>query len=168
MLLKPIDKSRYQRHLRITFAAIAVALAVLAIAIANVLISLLSTPEAAHFWHNFAGVVVAAVIVVLILKRLRNHPFLAEVVYVWDLKQILNRIYRKQRKIEERAEQNDHQAMIVLNFQYQGSRQLYELDDNTLTIDDLSLRSKRLQQRMQEAGVDTSTELFEVTMLDNF
>ena len=118
--------------------------------------------------HNLAGVVVAAGIVVFILTRLRNHPFLQEVVYIWDLKQQLNRIYRKQRKVEGALEQNDVDAMHIMNFQYQGSMQLYEMDDNTITIDDLQVKFLALKNRMQQAGLDASRVQYEPELLDRF
>ena len=79
MVLQDIDKHRYQRHFRLTFAAIAVVLAVLSIAISTIMIRLFSTPDEPHFWFNLGGVVLAAVIVASVLKRLRQHPFLTEV-----------------------------------------------------------------------------------------
>jgi len=90
------------------------------------------------------------------------------VVYVWDLKQILNKIYRKQRKIESKVEENNHYAMIIMNFQYRGSKQLYELDDNTITIDELNRKIKHLDKRMQTVGLNLSTDLFDPEMLDRF
>lgn len=168
MHLENIDKARYHRHLRLTFTGIAIALAVLALAISSFLIAVFSSPGASNFWFNLVGVAFAAVIVVVILSRLRHHPFLTEVAYVWDLKQLLNRIYRKQRKIEQFADQGDVEAMKVLNFQYRGSKQLYELDDNTITIDGLMLKLRRLEDRMREAGVDISTDNFDPQWLDKF
>ena len=168
MKLQEIDKHRYQKHLRLTFAGIAIVLAILALGISTIMIRLFSTPDESHFWFNLGGVVIAAVIVVKILQSLRQHPFLTEVVYVWDLKQLLNRIYRKQRRIEELAESNDHDAMRVLLFQYRGSKQLYELDDNTITIDSLMLKLRRLETRMQEAGLDTEPDEFDPALLDKF
>ncbi len=168
MQLQDIDKARYGRHVKITFVAIALALAVIAIGVSSLLIALLSTPDVSHFGHNLAGVIIAAIVVVMVMNRLRGHPFLTEVVYVWDLKQVLNRIYRKQKVLDERAEDNDPAAMQVLMFQYRGSKQLYELDDNTLTIEDLMPRLKRLQKRMQDAGLDSEVDTFDPEQLDRF
>lgn len=168
MQLKEIDKARYRKHLNITFAAIAVALIIITLASSTLYIQLFSTPEQPHFFHNLAGVVTAAVIVAYILNRQRAHPFLTEVVYVWDLKQQLNRIYRKQRKIEDAVEKDDHDAMIILNFQYRGSKQLYELDDNTITMQGLMSKISVLDSRMQAAGLSPTTDEYEPAMLDRF
>ena len=168
MRLIEIDKTRYRKHLNIVFAVIAVTLVTITLLTSTLYIRLLSTPEESHFFHNLAGVVTAAGIVIFILYKLRQHPFMTEVVYVWDLKQQLNRIYRKQRKIEAAVQNDDQDAMIILNFQYRGSKQLYELDDNTITMQGLVSKIKVLDKRMEDVGLSTSTDEYEPGMLDRF
>lgn len=168
MQLQKIDKSRYARHLKLVFSGIVIVLMVLTVVTSQLLIHFFSTPEASNFWFNVGGVAFSAVIVVVVLTKLRQHPFMREVVYVWDLKQMLNRIYRKQRKIEAAVEENDPDAMIIMYFQYTGSKQLYQLDDNTITIDNLILKLTALEKRMQQAGVDLSTDAFDPVLLDKY
>ena len=168
MKLKEIDKARYSKHLKIVFACIVVTLLVITLGVSTLIIQLFSTPDVSHLWHNLAGVAIAATIVVFILKKLRPHPFMLEVVYMWDLKQMLNRIYRKQRKIEAAAENSDPDAMIIMNFQYRGSKQLYQLDDNTITIDNLVTKMADNDHRMEAAGMNLSTDSFEVELLEKF
>ncbi len=168
MQLRAIDKARYQRHLRIVFAGVVAVMVIVTLAASTAFIRFFSSPEASHFMHNLAGVAVAAGVAVYILTRLRKHPFLQEVVYIWDLKQQLNRIYRKQRKVEAALEQNDVDAMHIMNFQYQGSLQLYAMDDNTITIDDLQVKFQALKSRMQKAGLDASRIQYEAELLDRF
>jgi hypothetical protein len=168
MQLREIDKTRYRKHLRLVFAGIAVALLIIALSFSTLIIHLFSSPDVSHFWHNLAGVAVAAVIVAYILNKLRKHPFMTEVVYVWDLKQQLNRIYRKQRKIEAVLERSDHDAMIIMNFMYRGSKQLYLLDDNTITLEDLQIKIQVLDKRMLDAGLSTSTDAYGPAMLERY
>jgi len=168
MRLKAIDKSKYKVRFRVVFVAIVVALLAISVPTSTFIIAQFSTPEASHFWHNLAGVFFAAVVVISILKMLRSHPYMYEVMYVWDLKQELNRIHRKLRKIEARAEQGNHHALIVLNFMYRGSKQLYELDDNTITMDSLMPKLLAHEQKMKAAGLSTSTDEYDPAMLDQF
>ncbi len=168
MQLIEIDKTRYRKHLRIVFAAIAAALAIIAVGSSTLIIHFFSTPDADHFWHNLAGVVLAAIIVAFTLNKLRSHPFMSEVVYVWDLKQQLNRIHRKQKKIEAHIEENDQDAMIIMNYMYRGSKQLYELDDNTITMGTLNSKINVLDSKMKDAGISTSTDAYDPSMLDRF
>ena len=168
MQLKEIDKTQYRKHLKVVFAGIALALVIISLGLSNLLIYLFSNPENAYFFHNLMGVAAAAVVVGLVLNKYRQHPYMLEVVYVWDLKQQLNRIHRKLRKIEAAVENNDKDAMIIMNFMHRGSRQLYELDDNTITMGDLLRKTQILDERMEVAGVSLSTELFDAGMLGQF
>jgi hypothetical protein len=168
MHLQDIDKSRYRQRFRIVFAAIVVVLAGVSLGTSTLLIALLGTPGASHFWLNLAGVVVGAAVVVLTLTRLRQHPYLREVVYVWDLKQQLNRIYRKQSKIEPRVEENDPDAIAIMVFFYRGSKQLYELDDNTITLDTIALKLRALERRIEELGLEITADSFRDAMLERY
>jgi hypothetical protein len=168
MKLREVDKSRYRKHLKIVFAGIVVTMVAISLIASQLFILFFSTPEAPHFYHNLAGVFLAAVVTVFALKRLRGHPYMDEVVYVWDLKYQLNRIYRKQHKIEPLVEENNVNAMIIMNFMYKGSKQLYTLDDNTITIDALLLKMTALDKRIEEANLTITTDDYDQSMLQEF
>ena len=166
MRLREIDKTRYRKHLRVVFAGMAVSLMIIAVGSSTLFIYLFSNPEASHFFHNMAGVAFAAAMLVIVLNKFRQHPYMFEVVYVWDLKQQLNRIHRKLRKIEAAVDSDD--AMFILNFMYRGSKQLYELDDNTITMEGLISKIRVLEQRMEDAGLSLSTDKYDPMLLDKF
>lgn len=168
MHLKQIDKPRYSRHYKIVFTSMAVALLVITVAASSLIIHLFGSDGESHFWFNVIGVIIAAATIFYTLTKLRHHPFMIEVVYVWDLKQVLNKIYRKQRHIEKKIEEGDQDAMVIMNYQYRGSKQLYQLDDNTLTLTDLNSKIKQLDIRMSAAGLSSSTDVFDIGMLDQF
>lgn len=168
MQLIEIDKSKYRKHLRVVFACIAIALVVISLGSSTLIIHLFSTPDADHFWHNLAGVAFASAIVALTLNKFRNHPYMFEVVYVWDLKQQLNRIHRKLKKIESEVEKDDRDVMIIMNYMYRGSKQLYQLDDNTITMGTLNRKIRVLDQKMEDAGMSLSTDSYDPSMLDRF
>jgi hypothetical protein len=168
MQLREINKNRYRKHYRIIFAGMAFVLLVIAPAASALFISLFSNPEGSYFYHNLAGVVVGVAIITFALNKFRQHPFMVEVMYVWDLKQQLNKIHRKQRKIEAAIENNDKDAMIIMNFMLQGSKQLYELDDNTITMDDLLIKKQVHDERMEAAGLSSSTDEYDPAMLERF
>ena len=168
MQLREIDKTRYRKHLKVVFAGMVAVLIVIALSTSALLIYLFSNPEDSHFMYNLAGVVIAAAFVGFLLTKLRQHPFMFEVVYVWDLKQQLNRISRKQRKIEAAADEGDHDAMIIMNYLYRGSKQLYLLDDNTITMEDLAVNIRVLGSRMEAAGLSLSTDSYDPSMLERF
>lgn len=168
MTLKEVDKTRYRKHLKVVFVGMALALMVITVATSTLFIYLFSSPDVSHFAHNLAGVAAAAIIVFIVLNKFRQHSYLYEVVYVWDLKQQLNRIHRKLRKIEAAVENNDNDAMVIMNFMYRGSKQLYELDDNTITMGSLVTKINVLDKRIQDSGLNLSTNVYDSAMLDRF
>jgi len=168
MTLKKIDKRLYRNRLRVVFASMALALMVTSVAISTLFIYLFSTPSVSHFSHNLAGVAVAGIIIFFVLNKLRQQPYMFEVVYVWDLKQELNRINRKLQKLEAAIESNDNNAMVIMNFLYRGSKQLYELDDNTITMGSLINKINTLEERMQNSGLSLSTSAYDPAMLEQY
>mgnify|MGYP001815086890 CR=1 FL=1 len=103
---------------------------------------------------------------VALLEKLRAHPFRKEVVYVRDLRQVLNRIYRRERKLEAAAAAGDRDALIVLNFFSRGSKQRYELDDTLVTIDELVEKILYHDKRLAETGLTTAADAFDPAMRD--
>jgi len=168
MKLRPIDKSRYRKHYKLVFAAIVIALTAISLACSTLLISWLGSPDETHFTLNLAGFGVAVLSVTYVLYRFRDHPFMVEVVYVWNLKKQLNRIYRKQHKIEPLIEDNNVDAMVIMNYMYQGSKQLYELDDNTITMDDLAIKARHLDTKLEEKGLKLTTDDYCSDLLAQF
>lgn len=73
MTLKEIDKTRYRKHLKVVFACMALALLVLTVAASTLFIYLFSSPDVSHFAHNLAGVAAAAIIIFIVLNKLRQH-----------------------------------------------------------------------------------------------
>ncbi len=168
MQLKEINHTRYRKHLKIVFASVAIILIILSLSFSTLFIYLFSTPDVKHFYHNLAGLVAAVFTVVFILNKIRHHPYLQEVVYVWDLKQQLNKIYRKQRKIKEAVEQNNVTAMTIMQFFYQGSKQLYVLDENTITMGSLINELTVHEKRMKDANLSLTEYSYHQSMLNQF
>jgi hypothetical protein len=168
MKLRQIDKTRYSKHYKIVFAAIVIELITISLVSSTLLISWFSSPDESHFILNIVGVVVAALLVLYVGYRFRGHPFMDEMVYVWHLKKQLNRIYRKQHKIEPLIEDNNVDAMVIMNYMYQGSKQLYELDDNTITLNDLAIKTRQLKTRLEEKGLKLTSDDYHSGLLDQF
>ncbi|PSJ47644.1 DUF3087 domain-containing protein [Zobellella endophytica] len=168
MKLTPIDKTRYRRHLNAVFIGCALVLAAASLAVAQLLIALFPSPDDSHFHWNLLGVVLSALAIGWGLDKFRHHPFLAEVVYVWELKQRLNKISRKLRSIEAAARRGDKNAMLALQFSYAGSRQLWQLDDNTLVMDELAVKQAELDRLAEQHGLVLDPEDYHEQMLAPF
>ncbi|MFT6348703.1 MAG: hypothetical protein ACJAYB_001712 [Psychromonas sp.] len=146
MQLVLINKQRYRRHLNIVITACITILVIASLGVAQLLILLFPDPSGSHFHWNLLGVVAACLLLASLLLKFKNHDFMIEVSYVWDLKQSLNKITRAMRKLKMAANQGNQNAMNALQFSYDGSRQLWLLDDNVLTLESLEHSQKELDQ----------------------
>ncbi|WP_261844756.1 DUF3087 domain-containing protein [Aliamphritea ceti] len=168
MQLQEIDKERYSKHYKIVFVAVAVVLLVVSLTVSTVLIQVFTDGDGSHFWLNLSGVAVAALVVGSLLRRYRRDVFMFEVMYVWDLKQMLNKIYRKQAKIKAAMAEGNADAMQIMNFSYQGSKQLYLLDNNTLTMEELNKSMTELDALAEDFRITLALEQFNPAMLEAF
>jgi hypothetical protein len=168
MQLQQIDKARYRKHLnKVIFACIA-ALTIGSLGISQLLILLFPDSNGSHFHWNLLGVVVTSIVIGLTLKKVKSHPFMYEVAYVWDLKQALNRITRKMMAIKKAAKEGDVDAMLAMQFSYSGSKQLWTLDDNTITMEDLSMWQAELDALARQYQVELDITKYDERILTKF
>ncbi len=167
MPLKPIDKIRYGKHLKITFFAICAYFLATGVGISTLLIYLVSSTEGDNFWLNVAGVVIAACGFALLYQRFNQHPYFSDIMYVRRLKAQLNSIYRKQRAIKEAAQQGDATAMSILNFNYTTAHFVYSLDDNTITLEDIAKSQQELKEWADQHQITEFPE-YHADLLKNY
>jgi hypothetical protein len=188
MILKDIEKAIYRKRLNFVIVGFIASLLVLSLAYGQGLIALFAdsvdmpaptaqvtavaselVPEVAepanNFKFNFFGVLMALLTCVFALHRLKTSEFFTEVYYVWQVKQQQNYIYRKLKKIKAAAKSDDVDALIILNFYYASLKQIYLLDDNTLTISKLNKDITELDAQIQSKQLTISTEQYQQTML---
>lgn len=165
MQLQPIDKALYRKRLNRVIAAVIVTLMALALGCSTLLIILFGELGGSNFMLNLIGVVMAASLVGLILRRVSARPYMREVMYVWRLKQELNRIYRNTAKIKAAAETNNLNALIITNFNLKASIQLYELDDNDLTLGELKQEVEAFDAKVDALGLTISTDDYDPVLL---
>ena len=163
--LRKIDKAVYQeRRSRIQWAMIA-ALFALSLLFSELYRFLFVAGESS-FWLNAAGVATGAGIVLSVLVRLRNTPYFDEVNYVWMLKQELNRIYRAQKKLDAALADGRRDALIIRLYNLEASRQVYDLDDNTLTMTELVRDLDELRERIRNEDLAISTADYRPELLE--
>ncbi len=182
MKVVEIDKAVYRKRLNIVIAGFILCLAALSIGISSILISLFSeqgvnlslvsteqVEQGSNFKYNFLGVVLALLACAAILNSVKRSQFFDEIYYVWRLKQIHNSIYRKLKKIKQAAyEQNDINAVIILLYYFTTLKQVYLLDDNTLTMANVTTEQQKLQTFIEEKHLTVSIEQFDKSLLDAF
>ncbi|RTZ17620.1 DUF3087 domain-containing protein [Vibrio aquaticus] len=168
MKLQKIDKKLYRSRLNVVIVTCIAVLAASSLAISQTLIFLFPSETGSHFHWNLLGVVVSAIGLAMTLVKLKTHPKMREVAYVWDLKQALNLIYRKKRALDAAAEKGNVDAMLALQFSYDGSRQLWQLDDNTITMDSLNKAQEKLDSLTEEYSVTLDITEYRSEMLKAF
>ena len=158
MQLHPIDKARYSKQVKFIFIGICLFMIVVSLLSSTLLIHFIPAEDGDNFWRNVAGAITAVSAVAIIYQRMKSHAFLKDIVYVRQIKAQLNYIYRKQRKLLACAAQGDAVAMAILDFSYRASAYVFELDDNTLTLEELQTARSQLQQWTEQFEVEELVE----------
>jgi len=168
MELQQIDKTRYRRHLNMASVVAVAAMIFFALIYAQIFIQLFADGEGSNFKYNLIGVILAVITAVIGFNLTKSHPYLYEVKYVWDLKQLHNKIYRKLHHVKKAAEENNIEALTVLNYYYQVSKQLYTLDNNTLTMDSVLTDIARLERQIETNQLEIHLSDFNTGLLSKF
>jgi hypothetical protein len=168
MKLIEINKVRYRKHLKFVMAGCAAGLAVGSLTLSQTLIVFFPDESGSHFHWNLLGVAVAGMAIAWLLNRYRHHDFMTEVVYVWDLKQSLNKINRKIRKLETASREGNTDALLAIHYSYAASRLLWQLDDNTLLMDELTIKQTELNKLAEQYSAKLNTDDYDKNMLEQF
>jgi hypothetical protein len=168
MQLIQIDKTRYRRHLNRVIVACIAALIVGSLSIAQGLIALFPDESGSHFHWNLLGVIISSIAIGFTLNKYRHHEYMTEVVYVWDLKQTLNKINRKMMRLKPAAEQGNMDALLALQYSYAGSRLLWQLDDNTIIMDDLAIAQAELDRLIEKYQLKIDVNTYDNSILKQF
>jgi hypothetical protein len=168
MKLQKIDKDRYRKHLNMASVIAIAILIILSLVYAQVLIHFFADDESSNFKLNLLGVILGIISLIPLFNQVRSHPYLAEVMYVWDLKQVTNQIYRKLHKIKATLADTNIDAIIILNYYYAASQQLYVLDNNTLTLTTLQTDMATLQTLIESKNLSIDTDNYRAELLHKF
>ncbi|NVK24580.1 MAG: DUF3087 domain-containing protein [Gammaproteobacteria bacterium] len=168
MKLKQIDKNRYRKHLNITIIVAIIALTSLSLGISQSAIWLFTDREGTHFWLNISGVAIAMMIIGSVLNKAKEHEFMTEVYYVWRLKQQINYIHRKHQNIEKAVNNDNVTAITIMSFYFAGCQQLYQLDDNTITLSTLNKKADELDEKIDSLNLSIDINNYNQQMLSEF
>lgn len=166
MKLVQVDKAQYRKMTnQVQFGLIAI-LAISSLAFGQILIAFLgaepvvSGEPTGNFYFNFGGVILGLMLCTFVVKHGRKKPQYADVYYVWQLKQLQNKIFRKLNAVQQVASNNDAQALTILLFYYQSLALVYQLDNNTLTLSDVNRELDKLTQQIETNGLVCNVDDF--------
>ena len=174
MKILNINKDTYRKKTNLVMVAFIGCLAVLALLFGSILIALFGSEgitesgSTGNFHLNVLGVILAVIVSSIIMNKVKAHAYFNEIMYVWQLKQIHNRIYRKLAKIKEKAARNDHNSLLILAFYYTTQQQVFTLDNNTLTITTVQKSLNEVYEQATEMNLTLDLDNFTVDLLDRY
>ena len=174
MKLQKINKEEYRKKMNLLLVSLVGSLALFAIVFGSILIELFGsvgsvTGEATGNFHlNVLGVILSVALNAFIASRVKGHDYFKEALYVWNLKQIHNQIYRKLKRIQPKAEQGDRDALTILYFYYTTQKQVYDLDNNTLTIKTVQQSLDNILELSEKWSIELDIEAFSKDLIAKF
>ncbi|MEZ9349786.1 DUF3087 family protein [Vibrio splendidus] len=174
MKLQKINKEEYRKKMNLLLVSLVGSLALFAIVFGSILIELFGsvgsvTGEATGNFHlNVLGVILSVALNAFIASRVKGHDYFKEALYVWNLKQIHNQIYRKLKRIQPKAEQGDREALTILYFYYTTQKQVYDLDNNTLTIKTVQQSLDNIVELNEKWSIELDIEAFSKDLVAKF
>ncbi len=172
MEIQKINKEVYRKKVNLVIGGFVVLLAVSSLAFSTLLISLFGNtniqPEQStgNFHWNLIGVLLSLTTSLSLLNQIKSRPYMKEVLYVWKLKQIHNKIYRKLKKIKAAASSDDLKALTILKFYYTTQRQVFELDNNTLTMSSVNKEIETIENIEESKSLSLDITNVEESWLD--
>lgn len=168
MQLIGINKERYRHHLNRVIVGCVAGLAIGSLAISQTLIVLFPDESGSHFHWNLLGVVITSVTIAWLLNKYRCADYMIEVVYVWELKKALNKINRKMRKLKAAGQEGNASALLAIQYSYAGSRLLWQLDDNTIIMDELAIDQAQLDSLAAQYNLSLDVKDYDERILKQF
>ncbi|MEZ8116922.1 DUF3087 family protein [Vibrio splendidus] len=174
MKLQKINKEEYRKKMNLLLVSLVGSLALFAIVFGSILIELFGsvgsvTGEATGNFHlNVLGVILSVALNAFIASRVKGHDYFKEALYVWNLKQTHNQIYRKLKRIQPKAEQGDREALTILYFYYTTQKQVYDLDNNTLTIKTVQQSLDNIVELSEKWSIELDIETFSKDLVAKF
>lgn len=197
MQLIEIDKARYRKNLNVVIIGFIASLLILSLLFGSILINLFSSiPEVtefsqsasdvvtdvvndgvsnqegieqeSNFRYNLLGVILALLANAAVLHSVKDSKYFKEIIYVWRLKQSQNLIYRKFKKIKLAADNGEDKALTILSFYYESQIQVYQLDDNTITLSTVQSKLAAIKEQANKLGLTINSSDFDKSLLKDY
>ncbi|MFW1584433.1 DUF3087 domain-containing protein [Vibrio parahaemolyticus] len=174
MEIKQINKDIYKKKVNLVIGGFVALLAISSLAFSTLLIALFGNTEVVpeqstgNFHWNLIGVVLAVATSLSLLNQIKSRPYMEEVLYVWKLKQLHNKIFRKLKSINAAASNDDVKALTTLKFYYTTQRQVFELDNNTLTMSSVNKELEAIDQIEVDKSLNLDIASFEEGWVDTY
>ncbi|HHF2953220.1 TPA: DUF3087 domain-containing protein [Vibrio diabolicus] len=174
MEIKKINKDIYKKKVNLVIGGFVALLAISSLAFSTLLIVLFGNTEVVpeqstgNFHWNLIGVVLAVATSLSLLNQIKTRPYMEEVLYVWKLKQLHNKIFSKLKSIKAAASNDDVKALTTLKFYYTTQQQVFELDNNTLTMNSVNKELEAIEQIEAAQSLDLDITSFKESWVDTY
>jgi len=168
VLLRSIDKKQYRRRLKNTTLFTIIFLFAGSLSLSTLFIELMGKNGQSNFSLNIAGVSLTVLLLAVLILKLKKIPYFSDMYYVWSIKFELSHINRKIKAIEFAAKNGNGIALDILAYYYQATKQIWLLDDNTLTMDELVTKEKDFIIWMSQAEHSADVCLYKRQQLQQF
>ncbi|WP_260954761.1 DUF3087 domain-containing protein [Pseudomonas citri] len=152
----PWDAEAYRQQTRRSTVIVAVVFLALAMLLSSLAVLLFGTPGGDNFRFNLAGVVVAVLVMVALLRAyFWSQPWMAAAVYGWGLKRSLMSVTNVMHHVKTGVQAQDPSAMKLLRFYHLGLAQMHRLDANSSDQGSLAREADEHLAKMQALNLDT-------------
>lgn len=154
--LKSMSPEAYRQQTRRSTLYIALLFALLALVISGLAVMLAGVPGADNFRLNLAGVIVALIVTVGLVRYVFwSQPWMAAAVYGWQLKRSLMRVTNVMHHVTAGVMAGDVSALKLLRFYHLGITQMYQLDANSSALSQMVREIDLHKARLEALGIDT-------------
>ena len=154
--LKSMSPEAYRQQTRRSTLYIALLFALLALVISGLSVMLAGVPGADNFRLNLAGVIVALIVTVGLVRYVFwSQPWMAAAVYGWQLKRSLMRVTNVMHHVTAGVMAGDVSALKLLRFYHLGITQMYQLDANSSALSQMVREIDLHKARLEALGIDT-------------
>lgn len=153
--LKPINPETYRQQTRRSTLYIALTFIVLALLVSGLAVMVLGVAGGDNFRLNLAGVIVALIATVLLVRYLFwTQPWMAAAVYGWQLKRSLMKVTNVMHHVTAGVMAGNVAALKLLRFYHLGVTQMYQLDANSSALSQMVREIDLHKARLEALGID--------------
>lgn len=165
--IQPMNPEIYRQQTRRSTLYIVLTFVLLSLLLSGLAVMLLGVAGGDNFRLNLAGVIVALITTVLLVRYLFwSKPWMRPAVYGWQLKRSLMKVTNVMHHITAGVMAGDVAAMKLLRFYHLGVSQMYQLDANSSALSQMVLEIDLHKARLEALGIDTEQTRLDPAWID--
>ena len=163
----PLSPETYRQQTRRSTLIVAATFAALAMGLATLAVALFGEPGGDNLRLNIIGVVAGLVLTIGIVRWLYwRQPWMAAAVYGWQLKRSLMRVTNMMHQVKAGVSADDPDAMKLLRFYHMGLTQMHRLDGNSHGLSESVAEIDRHRETMEALHMDIDQPRLESAWLE--